>query len=190
MLGLGIRHEQDARATRISEVALLLSMTGFGEARLQDPRWTIAGRGAHRQQPALQAQCQDQRVVRHDRARARAARAREGETGDRPVESADRPAAAAGRLPRQPGGPGQLSRPVQGAARFRRDARSTSRATAGLAGRRRRLSLDDQAPDDDWPEIAEVVDQALCEAPGRAGHGRPGDGRRADRAGPRRSTIT
>ena len=30
-----------SRATAISEVALLLSMTGFGEARLQDQRWTI-----------------------------------------------------------------------------------------------------------------------------------------------------
>ena len=144
------------------------------------------GRGAHGQQPALQAQCQDQRRVRDDRARARAARAGEGEAGDRPVESADRPAAAAGGLPGQPGGSLQLSRPAEGAAGFRRDDRSTWRNSWSCRASWKTFARSDQAPDEDWPEIAKVVSEALAKLRGRACRGRPGDGRRADRAGARR----
>ena len=43
------------------EAALLLSMTGFGEARLQESAMDHRGRGANRQQPAFQAERQDQR---------------------------------------------------------------------------------------------------------------------------------
>ena len=62
-------------------------------------------------------------------------------------------------------------------------------AAAGLAGSRRRLSIARTVPDQDWPEIAEVVNEALAKLQAaRAAEGR-GDGRRADRAGRGLSTI-
>ena len=92
------------------------------------------GRGAHGQQPALQAACQDQRGVRHDRAGARAARAREGEAGDRAVQSADRPSAASRRTT------GSTWSPSRAIATSSRDygvptnVRSTWRRSCGLPG--------------------------------------------------------
>ena len=41
-----------------------------------------------------------------------------------------------------------------------------------------------QSPDEDWPEIARVVAQALEALEAARAAGGPGDGRRADRAGP------
>ena len=166
-----------------SEVALLLSMTGFGEARLQDQRWTIAVevRTVNNRHFKLSAKISEayamiepaiEQLVREKVRRGTVQLSLRIDRPRRPEDYRINLVALS-----------SYRDQLKGLRGFRRARLSIWRA-AGLAGRRRRLSIAGaRPPDHDWPEIAEVVDDALAKLQSaRAAEGR-GDGRRTDLAG-------
>ena len=141
---------------------MLLSMTGFGEARLQDDRWSVDGRGPDGQQPPPQAQRQDQRALRRPRARPRAARPRDDPPGDGPAVRSGSSGPGGPRTTGSTSSPWQSYRDQLRGPRTDGRRRSTWPALLGLPGvvEEREPAVDD--PHDDWPALAAVVGEALA----------------------------
>ena len=150
------------------------------------------GRGAHGEQPALQAERQDQRLVRGDGARARAARPREGAAGHGPGRSCGSIGRDGRGLPAEPGGPGQLSRSAPGIAGRLAEARSVDLSQLlALAGRRRGAAVrPTRHRTKTGPRLRGVVVRGPGEAPKRPGRRRARRWPPSCSPGPRRSAIT
>ena len=142
---------------------MLLSMTGFGEARLQDDRWSVAVevRTVNNRHLKLTAKISDpygslepdlERLVRETIRR-----------GTVQLIAAGRAAAPGRGLPAQHRRPGELSRPAPRLLDFdAADASSTSAPLLTLPGvvEERKPATDD--PHDDWPALSAVVSEALA----------------------------
>ena len=154
-------------------------MTGFGEARLQRPRWTIVVevRTVNNRHFKLSAKISESYAMIEPaleqlvREKVRRGTVQVNLRVERPRRPEDY------RL--EPGGAGQLSRPAQGPARFRRAAGRLSGAACACRASSRTSAPTRAVPDEDWPEIAAVVGQALAKLEASRAPGRRGDGRRA-----------
>ena len=178
------------RATDNSEVALLLSMTGFGEARLQDQRWTIVVevRTVNNRHFKLSAKISEsyammepalEQLVREKVRRGTVQLSLRIDRPRRPEDYRINLVALA-----------SYRDQFKGLRGFDETALRLG-AAAGLAGRRGRLlARSIRCPTKTGPRSPRSSTEALVEAPVRAGRGRPGDGRRADRAGRVASTIS
>ena len=164
-------------------------MTGFGEARLQDDRWSVGVevRTVNNRHLKLNAKISEpygalepelERLVRETIRRGTVQLSLRVERPRRAEDYRLNLVALASYRD-------QL-RELLPAGRARR-LRGACWSCPGVVEERKPAADD---PHEDWPALAGVVAEALAQAPGGPGRGRPGDGRRAAGAGQRRSAST